>query len=112
MTGSTLALVMSMAGHCMKFKRVLPLWVRFTVGVDEVRRPRRTAAEKLRIVEETLEDHASISFVAPRNGVARSLRPAASLSSRGGVTDATRPRVHARAAGGPVLSGRPAARLA
>lgn len=34
---------------------------------------RWTAAEKLRIVEETLEDHASISIVARRDGVAPNL---------------------------------------
>lgn len=37
------------------------------------RRRRWTAAEKLRIVEETLEDQASISIVARRNGVAPNL---------------------------------------
>jgi len=36
---------------------------------DGGRRRRWTAAEKLRIVEETLEDQASISIVARRNGV-------------------------------------------
>ena len=40
---------------------------------DGGRRRRWTAAEKLRIVEETLEDHASISIVARRNGVAPNL---------------------------------------
>lgn len=37
---------------------------------DGGRRRHWTADEKLRIVEETLEDHASISIVARRNGVA------------------------------------------
>lgn len=37
------------------------------------RRRRWSAAEKLRIVEETLEDHASISIVARRNGEAPNL---------------------------------------
>lgn len=37
------------------------------------RRRRWTAAEKLRIVEETLDDRASISVVARRNGVAPNL---------------------------------------
>jgi len=40
---------------------------------DGGRRRRWTAAEKLRIVEETLEDHAGISIVARRNGVAPDL---------------------------------------
>ena len=40
---------------------------------DGGRRRRWTAAEKLRIVEEMLEDHASISIVARRNGVAPNL---------------------------------------
>ena len=40
---------------------------------DGGRRRRWTAAEKLRIVEETLEDRASISIVAQRNGVAPNL---------------------------------------
>jgi transposase len=40
---------------------------------DGGRRRRWTAAEKLRLVEETLEDHASISIVARRNGVAPNL---------------------------------------
>ena len=40
---------------------------------DGGRRRRWTAAEKLRIVEETLEDQASISIVARRNGVAPNL---------------------------------------
>ena len=40
---------------------------------DGGRRRRWTAAEKLRIVEETLEDHASISIVARRNCVAPNL---------------------------------------
>ncbi len=40
---------------------------------DGGRRRRWSAAEKLRIVEETLEDHASISIVARRNGVAPNL---------------------------------------
>ena len=39
------------------------------------RRRRWTAAEKLRIVEETLDDSASISVVARRSGVAPNLRP-------------------------------------
>lgn len=41
---------------------------------DGGRRRRWSAAEKLRIVEETLEDHASISIVARRNGVAPNLQ--------------------------------------
>jgi transposase len=40
---------------------------------DGGRRRRWSAAEKLRIVEETLEDHASILIVARRNGVAPNL---------------------------------------
>ncbi len=40
---------------------------------DGGRRRRWSAAEKLRIVEETLDDGASISVVARRNGVARNL---------------------------------------
>ena len=40
---------------------------------DGGRRRRFTAAEKLRIVEETLDDSASISVVARRNGVAPNL---------------------------------------
>ncbi len=40
---------------------------------DSGRRRRWTAAEKLRIVEETLDDRASISVVARRNGVAPNL---------------------------------------
>lgn len=40
---------------------------------DGGHRRRWSAAEKLRIVEETLEDHASISIVARRNGVAPNL---------------------------------------
>lgn len=40
---------------------------------DGGRRRRWSAADKLRIVEETLEDHASISIVARRNGVAPNL---------------------------------------
>lgn len=40
---------------------------------DGGRRRRWSAAEKLRIVEETLEDHASISIIARRNGVAPNL---------------------------------------
>ena len=40
---------------------------------DGGRRRRWTASEKLRIVEETLEDQASISIVARRNGVAPNL---------------------------------------
>ena len=40
---------------------------------DGGRRRHWTADEKLRIVEETLEDHASISIVARRNGVAPNL---------------------------------------
>ena len=40
---------------------------------DGGRRRRWTAAEKLRIVEETLDDSASISVVARRNGVAPNL---------------------------------------
>ena len=41
--------------------------------IDGGRRRRWLAAEKLRIVEETLEDGASISVVARRNGVAPDL---------------------------------------
>lgn len=40
---------------------------------DGGRRWRWSGAEKLRIVEDTLEDHASISIVARRNGVAPNL---------------------------------------
>jgi transposase len=40
---------------------------------DGGRRRRWTAAEKLRVVEETLDDRASISVVARRNGVAHNL---------------------------------------
>lgn len=40
---------------------------------DGGRRRRWTSAEKLRIVEETLDDRASISVVARRNGVAPNL---------------------------------------
>lgn len=40
---------------------------------DGGRRRRWTAAEKLRIVEETLDDQASISIIARRNGVAPNL---------------------------------------
>ncbi|TDX18310.1 transposase [Rhodovulum visakhapatnamense] len=40
---------------------------------DGGRRRRWTASEKLRIVEETLDDRASISVVARRNGVAPNL---------------------------------------
>ena len=40
---------------------------------DGGRRRRWTAAEKLRIVEETLDDRSSISVVARRNGVAPNL---------------------------------------
>ena len=40
---------------------------------DGGRRRRWSAAEKLRIVEETLDDRASISVVARRNGVAPNL---------------------------------------
>lgn len=40
---------------------------------DGARRRLWTAAEKLRIVEETLDDRASISVVARRNGVAPNL---------------------------------------
>lgn len=40
---------------------------------DGGRRRRWSTAEKLRIVEETLDDRASISMVAPRNGVALNL---------------------------------------
>ncbi len=40
---------------------------------DGGRRRRWSVAEKLRIVEETLEDHASILIVARRNGVAPNL---------------------------------------
>ena len=40
---------------------------------DGGRRRRWTAAEKLRIVEETLDDRASISVVARRNGVGANL---------------------------------------
>jgi transposase-like protein len=41
--------------------------------IDGGCRHRWTAAEKLRIVEETLDDRASISVVARRNGVAPNL---------------------------------------
>lgn len=40
---------------------------------DGGRRRRWSAAEKLRIVEETLDERASISVVARRNGVAPNL---------------------------------------
>lgn len=40
---------------------------------DGGRRRRWTASEKLRIVEETLDDQASISVIARRNGVAPNL---------------------------------------
>ena len=43
------------------------------VITDGGRRRRWSAAEKLRIVEETLDDRASISVVARRNGVAPNL---------------------------------------
>ncbi len=45
----------------------------YEIITDGGRRRRWTAAEKLRIVEETLEDGASISVVARRNGVAPNL---------------------------------------
>ena len=45
----------------------------FEIITDGGRRRRWTAAEKLRIVEETLEDGASLSVVARRNGVAPNL---------------------------------------
>lgn len=43
------------------------------IVTDGGRRRRWSAAEKLRIVEETLDDRASISVVARRNGVAPNL---------------------------------------
>ena len=46
---------------------------RTAVLTDGGRRRRWAASEKLRIVEETLEDRASISVVARRNGVAPNL---------------------------------------
>ena len=45
----------------------------YEIITDGGRRRRWPAAEKLRIVEETLEDGASISVVARRNGVAPNL---------------------------------------
>ena len=45
----------------------------YEIITDGGRRRRWSAAEKLRIVEETLEDGASISVVARRNGVAPNL---------------------------------------
>lgn len=45
----------------------------FEIITDGGRRRRWTAAEKLRIVEETLDDRTSISVVARRNGVAPNL---------------------------------------
>lgn len=45
----------------------------FEIITDGGRRRRWAAAEKLRIVEETLEDGASLSVVARRNGVAPNL---------------------------------------
>ena len=49
------------------------LMANIEIITDGGRRRRWSAAEKLRIVEETLEDHASISIVARRNGVAPNL---------------------------------------
>ena len=49
------------------------LMVNAEIITDGGRRRRWSAAEKLRIVEETLEDHASISVIARRNGVAPNL---------------------------------------
>jgi transposase len=43
------------------------------ISTDSGRRRHCSAAEQLRIVEETLEDHASISIVALRSGVAPNL---------------------------------------
>ncbi len=45
----------------------------FEIITDGGRRRRWSAADKLRIVEETLEDGASLSVVARRNGVAPNL---------------------------------------
>ena len=45
----------------------------FEIITDGGRRLRWPAADKLRIVEETLEDGASLSVVARRNGVAPNL---------------------------------------
>ena len=45
----------------------------FEIITDGGRRRRWSAAEKLRIVEETLDERASISVVARRNGVAPNL---------------------------------------
>ena len=45
----------------------------FEIMTDGGRRRRGSAADKLRIVEETLEDGASLSVVARRNGVAPNL---------------------------------------
>lgn len=45
----------------------------YEIITDGGRRRRWSSAEKLRIVEETLEDGASISVVARRNGVAANL---------------------------------------
>lgn len=49
------------------------LMAKVEIITDGCRRRRWSAAEKLRIVEETLEDPASISIVARRNGVAPNL---------------------------------------
>ena len=49
------------------------LMAEIEIITDGGRRRRWTAAEKLRIVEETLDDRASISVVARRNGVAPNL---------------------------------------
>lgn len=49
------------------------LMTEIEIITDGGRRRRWTAAEKLRIVEETLDDRASISIVARRNGVAPNL---------------------------------------
>ena len=49
------------------------LMAEIEIITDGGRRRRWSAAEKLRIVEETLDDRASISVVARRNGVAPNL---------------------------------------
>lgn len=49
------------------------LMAEIEIITDGGRRRRWTAAEKLRIVEETLDERASISIVARRNGVAPNL---------------------------------------
>ena len=58
---------------------------------DGGRRRRWTATEKLRIVEETLDDRASISVVACRNGVAPNLLYVGDSSClKGGVSPCPR----------------------